>query len=94
MNTKSFEGQGEIYGEQGEKIASVNYEIQEGESSQGYKTFKGEFYTIDVIIPLEGVKFLQLADGRKIKISILSNRDEYSPSGDFRIIHELKAAPE
>lgn len=94
MNAKRFEGQGEVYSEQGEKIAAVNYEIQEGESSQGYKTIEGKFYTIDVIMPLEGVLILHLADGRKIKISILSSLGDYSPSGDFRIIHDFKAAPE
>ena len=94
MNAKRSEGQGELYSEQGDKIASVNYEIQEGESSQGYKTIKGNFYTIDITLSLDGVVILRLADGRKIKISILSNRGDYSSSGDFRIIHEFKAATE
>jgi hypothetical protein len=94
MNAKRFKGQGEIYSEQGDKIASVKYEIQEGEIRQGYKTIEGNFYTINEIMPLEGIMFLQLADERKIRISILSNYGDFSPSGDFRIVHDFKAAPE
>jgi hypothetical protein len=94
MNAKRFKGQGEIYSEQGDKIAAVKYEIQEGEDRQGYKTIKGNFYTIDITLSLDGVVILRLADGRKIKISILSNHGDYSPSGDFRMIHDFKAAPE
>ena len=93
MNAKRSEGQGELYSEQGEKIAAVNYEIQEGESSQGYTTIEGNFYTIDATMSLDGVVILQLANGRKIKISILSSLGDYSLSGDFRIIHDFKAAP-